>query len=78
MRSKVTWMQPQWACQTIFIMVLVLSQVALCVFVLTQNMDRKASDMEKTTLPTNRFAMNSKQAFPTSYHTTFVICNHNL
>ncbi|XP_077334694.1 uncharacterized protein LOC143976105 isoform X2 [Lithobates pipiens] len=55
MRSKVAWMQPQWACQTIFIMVLVLSQVALCVFVLTQNMDRKASDMEKTTLPTNRF-----------------------
>lgn len=62
MRSKVTWMQPQWACQTIFIMVLILSQVALCVFVLTQNMDRKASDMEKTTLPTNRFGMNNNKS----------------
>ncbi|KAM5191507.1 uncharacterized protein ACMZJ9_022811 [Mantella aurantiaca] len=57
--SKVTWMQPQWACHSIFIMVLILSQVALCIFVVTQDMDRKTSDMEKATLQNNTYGTNN-------------------
>ncbi|XP_056421476.1 EF-hand calcium-binding domain-containing protein 14-like isoform X2 [Hyla sarda] len=51
--SKMTWMQPQWLCHTTFIGVLVLSQLVLCIFVLTEHMGTKKSNTEYTTVENN-------------------------
>lgn len=47
--ANVTWTHPQWLCHTTFIAVLVLSQVALCIFVLTERMSAKTSNTEYIT-----------------------------
>ncbi|KAM4049984.1 uncharacterized protein ACNLHF_012783 [Anomaloglossus baeobatrachus] len=51
--ANVAWTHPQWLCHTIFIVFLVLSQVALCIFVLTEHMDVKKCNTEYTTVQNN-------------------------
>ncbi|KAM3936810.1 uncharacterized protein RB166_001114 [Leptodactylus fuscus] len=48
--ANVPWTHPQWLCHTTFIAVLVLSQVVLCIFVLTQHMSAKKMNTEDTTV----------------------------
>ncbi|XP_063812342.1 EF-hand calcium-binding domain-containing protein 14-like [Pseudophryne corroboree] len=57
--DNVTWTQPLWVCHTTFIVVLILSQVALCIFVLKEQMHDKTSKLEQETLQNNTFGMNS-------------------
>ncbi|XP_075716698.1 EF-hand calcium-binding domain-containing protein 14-like [Rhinoderma darwinii] len=57
--TNVTWAHPQWLCHTTFIAVLVLSQVALCIFVLTEHMDVKMSNTEHSTVQNNALGKNS-------------------
>ncbi|XP_068136860.1 EF-hand calcium-binding domain-containing protein 14-like [Hyperolius riggenbachi] len=57
--NKQTWMQPQWVCHTIFIMLLFLSQIALYIFVVTKCKDTKDSKLEKNTLQNNPLDENN-------------------
>ncbi|XP_069599865.1 EF-hand calcium-binding domain-containing protein 14-like [Ranitomeya imitator] len=51
--ANMTWSHPQWLCHTIFIVFLVLSQVVLCIFVVTEHMDAKKCNKEYTTVQNN-------------------------
>ncbi|XP_073496031.1 EF-hand calcium-binding domain-containing protein 14-like isoform X2 [Phyllobates terribilis] len=51
--ANVTWSHPQRLCHTIFIVFLVLSQVVLFIFLLTEHMDVKKCKTEYTTMQNN-------------------------
>ncbi|KAM4708882.1 uncharacterized protein O3C94_016562 [Discoglossus pictus] len=55
--DKLAWTQPHWLCHTIFIAILILLQIALCIYVLLLHTEMETMDLKQASIQKNAYGM---------------------